>query len=202
MASSDTVDVDLSGYKDRMGERVMPGRYLVVVEDTESDVSAQGNTMINVWLKVVRGEFSGSVILERLILMDKTLFRVVGFMQAIGLPTPKKKLRVNIRSWVGKSLEVDVDDAEPYMGRIKSQVTGYMSVRREAGTDGQVDAGDLDGLEEFSSDTTENPAQEEPPYGHPAPSSAEDVKSKLADQADTEDLEEAEDEIDLDKIEL
>jgi hypothetical protein len=171
-----------------MGERVMPGRYLVVVEDTESDVSAQGNTMINVWLKVVRGEFSGSVILERLILMDKTLFRVVGFMQAIGLPTPKKKLRVNIRSWVGKALEVDVDDAEPYMGRIKSQVTGYMSARREADTNGQADAGDLDGLDEFASDTTENPVQQQ--------------SAKLADQADVEDVVEEDEEIDLDKIEL
>lgn len=128
---TDNVNIDLSNYKDRVGSRVTPGRYRVFVEDAEPDKAKSGNTMINLWLRIQGGEFEGATIVDRLVLTEKSLFRVVGFMQAIGLPTPKKRLQVNVRSWVGKVLEIDVEDGDPYNGRVKSEVRGYNRIAKK-----------------------------------------------------------------------
>lgn len=127
-------EIDLTKFKDRVGNRVNPGRYRVVVEDAEQDTAKSGNTMINLWLKVVGGEFDGAVIVDRLVLTENSLFRVVGFMQAIGMPTPKKRLQVNLQTqFVGRALDVDVEDGEPYNGRVKSEVRGYLRITKGEG---------------------------------------------------------------------
>ena len=143
---SDQINIDLSNYKDKVGTRVTPGRYRVVVEDCEPDKSAAGNAMINMWYRIQGGEFDGATVVDRLVLTEKSLFRVVGFMQAIGLPTPKKKLSVNIRQWVGKSLDLDIDDGDPYNGRVKSEVRGYNRIPGAAkSAEDMPDLGDLEG---------------------------------------------------------
>lgn len=122
---SDNVNIDLSNYKEKMSATVAPGRYKVVVEDAENDVARSGNKMINLWLKIQGGDFDGSTIVDRLVLSEKSLFRVVGFMNAIGMPTPKKKIQVNLRQFTGKTLFIDIEDGEPYNGRVRSEVRGY-----------------------------------------------------------------------------
>lgn len=122
---TDELVLDLSNYKDRVGSRVAPGSYRVQVEDAELTESSNKNPMVNLWLTIMEGEFQGQTVTDRLVLTEKSLFRVVGFMQGIGLPTPKRKLKLNIRQFVGKVLDVDIDDGEPYNGRIRSEVRGY-----------------------------------------------------------------------------
>lgn len=146
---SETLNIDLSNYKDRVGSRVQPGRYKVIVEDAEQDTARSGNTMINLWFRIQGGDFNDATIVDRLVLTEKSLFRVVGFMQAIGLPTPKKKLQINLRNFIGKPLEIDVEDGEPYNGRVKSEVRGY---NRATGSAKKAEStgGDFDGVEEAS----------------------------------------------------
>jgi len=143
MSSGTNFVLDLTGYKDRVGARVEPGRYRVVVDDCEMDKSKAGNPMVNVWLRIVGGDFNGAVITDRLTITEKALFRIVGFMQAIGLPTPKKRLQVDLRQFMGKTLDVDVEDGDPYNGRIKSEIRGYLRVAGAAST---VDTTDVDDL--------------------------------------------------------
>lgn len=162
---SDDITLDFSNYKDRVGGRVTPGRYTVTVEDTEADKSNAGNVMINVWLRVTGGEFDGTTIIDRLTQTEKALFRTVNFMQALGLPTPHKRLKVNIRSWVGRRLEVDVEDGEPYLGRVKSEVRGYNKLPKGAG--GGPTVADLDGLDEFNPDSPVDPGPAAPPMEDP-----------------------------------
>jgi hypothetical protein len=188
---SDNVDVDLSNYKDRVGQRVLEGRYRVLVEDAETDTARSGNTMINLWLRIVGGEFDGATIVDRLVLTDKSLFRVVGFMQAIGMATPKKKLRVNVRQFVGKQLDIDVEDGDPYNGRIKSEVRGYFRIEgKGAGTgvsDIPLTEEELEaGLDEFKADEEREAAK---------------VNAGSNSVAETEG-EPATEEVDLDKLDL
>lgn len=124
--------VDLTNYKERVGARVEPGRYRVIVDDTEMDQSKAGNQMINVWFRILDGEFEGKTITDRLTLTEKALFRVVGFMSAIGLPTPKKRLQLNLRKFNGQILEIEVRDGEPYNGRVKSEVADYYRASKKA----------------------------------------------------------------------
>lgn len=159
---SDDLIIDLSNYKDRVGSRVAPGRYRVQVEDAEQDKSAAGNTMINLWLRVSDGgPEDGQTIVDRLVLTEKSLFRVVGFMQAIGLPTPKKRLKLNVRQFIGKVLVVDVEDGDPYNGRVKSEVRGYLRVAKSEQA-GEADLDDLADVGEEPAPLSTPSASEEP----------------------------------------
>ncbi len=126
--TADTVVIDLSNYKDRNGAHVPEGNYRVIVEDAEQSKAKTGNVMITVWLRIVGGEFDGETIVDRLTLTEKSLFRVVGFLQAIGIKTPRSRLRVPIDALKGKTLDVEAVDGEPYMNRVKSEVRSYMRV--------------------------------------------------------------------------
>lgn len=141
------ITIDLSNYRDRVGGRIEPGRYRVVVEDAWEDKSNAGNTMITMNLRVSDGgEFDGTSVIDRLVLSEKSLFRVVGFMQAIGLPTPKRKLQVNLSRFIGQTLEIDVEDGDPYNGRVKSEVRAYYKVPKAQQSE-SADLEDLDALD-------------------------------------------------------
>lgn len=148
--SDDTLVIDLSNYKDRVGSRVPEGPYRVQVEDAESTTSSTNNPMVNLWLRIVGGEFDGQTITDRLVMTDKSLFRVVGFLQAINIPTPKQQIKINLRQIIGRYLEVDVADGQPYNGRVRSEVRGYNRVVTSGG--GDV-ADEFEGLSEFASVT-------------------------------------------------
>lgn len=151
------VTIDLSNYKDRVGSRVAPGRYRVIVEDADLSQSSAGNSMITTTLRVIgHDEFDGANIIDRLVLTDKSLFRVVGFMQAIGLPTPKKKMRLNLQRFIGQQLEIDVEDGEPYNGRVKSEVRSYYKVPK--GSSIQQDDSDVADLDDLEAIEEESPA--------------------------------------------
>ena len=121
--------IDLSNYKDTSSARVPEGRYRVVVDDVETDTAAKtGNTVIKVWLRILGGTQDGEVIIDRLTITPKAMFRVVGFMQGIGIPTPKKRLALDLRSFLHRQVDVDVEDDEPYNGRIKSRIARYIRI--------------------------------------------------------------------------
>jgi len=123
------ITIDLRNYRNNFGDRVNPGRYLVAVDYVRDDGnSAKGNPMIIVLFRVIGGEFDGATIADRLILSEKSLWRVVEFLQALGIKTPRQRLEFDINSWVGKRLEIDADDGEPFRGKIKSEVRGYLKL--------------------------------------------------------------------------
>lgn len=124
------VTIDLSNFKDRVGSRVKPDTYRVVVDDAELDTARSGNQMINLWFRIVGGDFDGATIVDRLVLTEKSMFRVVAFMQALGMKTPKKRLQLNLEKFKGQKLEITVEDGDPYNGRVKSEVRGYARVAK------------------------------------------------------------------------
>lgn len=122
------LNVNLTDYKERFGQTVPPGRYTVVVDDLEQTTSKAGNPMVNLWFRIVEGPHDGATIVDRVTVTEKALFRVVAFMQAIGQPTPRRNLQINLNTWLGKRLQVDVEDGEPYNGRVRSEVRGYLRI--------------------------------------------------------------------------
>lgn len=126
MAAENKVFIDLTNYRENVSSRVQPGDYLVIVDHAEYDKARSGAMMITLWYRILNGEFEGAEIIDRLVQTERAMFRTVGFMQAIGMPTPKKKLQINLSQFIGKKLVVTLDDGEPYNGRISSEVRGYM----------------------------------------------------------------------------
>lgn len=168
--------IDLSNYKDTSSARVPEGRYRVVVDDVETDTAAKtGNTVIKVWLRILGGAQDGEVIIDRLTITPKAMFRVVGFMQGIGIPTPKKRLAIDLRSFLHRQVDVDVEDDEPYNGRIKSRIARYIRIAQPK-------------AEEAAEDDLEAAAEK------PAKPSSDAKKAEAAaivQDADTEDMEPA-----------
>lgn len=194
--------IDLSNYKDRLGSRVKPDRYRVVVEDAEAAESAAKNPMVNLWFKIIGGEFDGMTVTDRLVLTEKSLFRVVGFMQAISLPTPKQKIRINPRQFVGKTLEIDVEDGEPYNGRVRSEVRAYYKIAGANKAPAEA-SDDFEGLEEFTAPSTSDKVADLPETAPAAPAQVaqpSEVEKAIAAESATSD--DADDLPDLDSINL
>lgn len=130
------ITIPLSNYKSN-GERVPEGRYSVVIDDLEmTETSGQGGKpkkpMLNVWFRITGGEYEDSVLKDRFVLQDNALFRIVMLMQALGMKTPKKDLRIPAERFMGKRLEIDVKDGEPFRGRVNSEVVDYIKATAPA----------------------------------------------------------------------
>ena len=165
MANSN-ITIDLTNYKDRVGSRVPEGTYKVVVDDVEPDTAKSGNPMVNVWFRIHGGDYDGQTITDRLVLTEKSMFRVVGFLQALGIKTPKKRLSLDISKFVGRSMEITVRDGDPYNGRVKSEVSGYARITEKAEKQSTADIDDVeepaDAPEELEAEAPEAPAPAAP----------------------------------------
>ena len=164
--------IDLSNYKDSGNVRIPEGRYRAIVDDVDLDKSRAGNTMIKVWMRVLGGEHDGAVILDRLTLTDKAMFRVVGFMQGIGIKTPKKKLQINLKTFLKRQADIEVVDGEPYNGRIRSEIAQYIRIAQPKAEESSED--DLDALEAATED--------EAPAAKPAKASPAEEVSEDSDE--------------------
>lgn len=181
------VTIDLSDYKDTVGGRVEPGRYRVIVEDADLSKSKAGNQMIVLGLKIIAPgtEADGATIVDRLTQTSGALFRTVNFMQALGMPTPRKRLQINLSKFTGKVVMVDVEDGDEYQGRVKSEVRGYYKVTGGSSTEEAADLEDAD-TEDIEREIAQAP---EPKKGKKG------KKAKAKDEAVDEDL-------DLDDLDL
>lgn len=164
--------IDLSNYKDSGNVRIPEGRYRAIVDDVDLDKSRAGNTMIKVWMRVLGGEHDGAIILDRLTLTDKAMFRVVGFMQGIGIKTPKKKLQINLKTFLKRQADIEVVDGEPYNGRIRSEIAQYIRIAQPKAEEAPED--DLDALEAATED--------EAPAAKPAKASPAEEVSEDSDE--------------------
>lgn len=190
MAPLDNFVVDLTNYKERFGSKVPEGTYRVKVDDAELDTSKAGNQMINLWLAIQGGDYDGVIITDRVTLSDKAMFRVVAFLNAIGLSTKKQKHALSLRHIIGKVLEVTVEDGEPYGGNIRSEVRQYA---RPSAAVSAVQSEDLDddfgaeledeGEPAQAPDTT--PVAEEQP-----PSVVKVTSSQVDDEVNLDDIDE------------
>lgn len=119
-------NLDLSGYRPMVSDTVPDGRYLAMVEDYDFSKSKSGNDMFTIWVRIVTGPHAGNVIIDRLVTQGKGLFKIVGFMNGLGLPTPKRRLSVNPEQWKNRKVYIDTGMSEPYRGRpATSQIDGY-----------------------------------------------------------------------------
>jgi Protein of unknown function (DUF669). len=188
--------IDLSNYKDSGNVRIPEGRYRAIVDDVDLDKSRAGNTMIKVWMRVLGGEHDGAIILDRLTLTDKAMFRVVGFMQGIGIKTPKKKLQINLKTFLKRQADIEVVDGEPYNGRIRSEIAQYIRIAQPKAEESSED--DLDALEAATED--EAPAAK-PAKASPAEEVSEDSDENPWDAGDDSDSVDVDD-LSIDDLDL
>lgn len=185
MASTNVV-IDLTNFKDRVGSRVPEGTYKVIIDDVEPDTAKSGNPMVNVWFRIHGGDYDGQTITDRLVLTEKSMFRVVGFLQALGIKTPKKRLSIDISKFVGRSMEITVRDGDPYNGRVKSEVSGYARITEKAAKASEADIDDVE--EPAEEPEAEAPAEEAKPAPAQAAAAAEESDDDSQGEVDLDDL--------------
>lgn len=122
------ITIDLTNYRERRSAYVDPGKYRVQVEDAELTETKKKDPMVVLYLRIMGGEFDGQTIIDRMTLTERAMFRIVGFMQALGLPTPKKKFRVDISKFVGRTIDVMIREEDPYNGQPRSGVDQYLTI--------------------------------------------------------------------------
>ena len=140
--------IDLTNFKDRTSARVPEGEYLVNVEDLEMGQTKKGDPMLTVYLKIVGGDQDGLNLVDRLTLSERAMFRVVGFLQGLGIKTPKKRIQVDPARIIGKKVRVEVADGEPYNGQVRSEIRSYIRVAKAAApTAEEADIDDIEATE-------------------------------------------------------
>lgn len=160
--------LDLSGYKEKVSARLPEGSYTVTIQDIEATKARTGSQGFEMWLVVAEGEYAGATLIDRFYHTDPegkpsgAIFRIVNLMQAVGLPTPKKRLALDTGLFLGKRVQVEVEDGQPYEGRVKSEITSYF--RSSGGAEAADEATDL---EDLAAEAEETPA----PAATPAPAS-------------------------------
>lgn len=134
----DAFEVDLVGYEDNRSAKIAPGEYIAVVDKATKGLSKEaGNTMITLSFRIVSGDYQGSKLIDRLVMIDTARWKTVAFLQAIGIPTPEgRKIRIQFSQILGRKLKITVAEGKPYNGRTKSEVMEYN--RYAPSTDGAV----------------------------------------------------------------
>lgn len=131
----DSMDLDLTGYLDKRGALVPPGEYDVVIHAAEKDISANNNVMFNLYLRILTpGEFQKMTISDRVTITDKSLWRAVSLLKAVGIATPTARFSVPLRTLEGKRLRVRVEDGDEYKGTRRSEVRDYLPVSAQMAT--------------------------------------------------------------------
>ena len=185
--------IDLTNYRDRTGSRVPEGDYIVSVEDIEIGESRKGDVMWTVYLSIVGGEYDGQTLVDRLTHTERALFRVVGFLQGMGVKIQRKRIRVDTARLVGKKVKVQVSDGEPYNGTVRSEIRGYERFVSKASQTDDVD--ELDDIADDVAEETPAPAKKAK-KSKPAPEPVDEMDDE--DTPETSD----DDEIDLDDIDV
>ena len=137
MADKYKIQVDFSQATDSGRVRVDPGKYPVEVANAKVETSKAGNEMIVVYYRFLDGPAEGRTIRDNFVLLPQSLWVLRNFLESIGLNVPGKKVPLDVRKFKGRKLVIEVSDAEPYNGRVSSEVDDYLPA--DADTSGSLD---------------------------------------------------------------
>jgi len=124
-----TVVVDFSDTESRGGKRsgrsahLPEGDYAAKCIEAKLDKSSEKETPgVFVTYEISKGEYKGKRVRDALWLTDKSLWRVRQTLEAMGIDVPSKRVKINPKSMVGKTVAITLEDEE-YENRVRSRVT-------------------------------------------------------------------------------
>jgi len=185
-SSGDSVKVDFSKVKDGGRTRLPEGNYRLKVLSVKQDEAQSGNPMLVWTFAIVGGKHDGKKIVDRTMLLPKSLWVLRNLMEAMGLKVPKKMVELPLKKFKGKELGAAIVDGEEYNNRVSSEVGDYITLDALEEEDEEED----DDFEDDEDDEDEDDLDEE-----------EDDLDEDEDD-DDEDEDEDDDEEDLEELEL
>lgn len=175
---SNVIDVDFTGVE--AGGRVTPeGEYVAEVVSVEGKRSEADKPYLAWTLKVVGdANHEGNRLYYNTSLQKQALWNLRQFLEAMGIETQGGAMQLDLKSYVGLQLGVEVD-IEEYKGKEKSRIVDVFVL-----TDDEDE--DEDGDEETEDEETSTDEEDE----------EEDEEESDEESADSEDEDEDEDEED------
>lgn len=125
------VTVDLTGVESF--QRCSEGIHTVKVATAEVKQSQGGNDMIVVAFEVTKGVDKGSRVYENFPLVDSALWKLKGFLVAIGMKADGK-VSVDLDKLIGKVCNINVIHEE-YEGKLRARCESIMKFAAEASDD-------------------------------------------------------------------
>lgn len=162
--------IDLTNYRDRFGAKLPEGDYVLTLEELEQGETSKEpkRPMWTIYYRVVGGEYDGATVIDRITISDKTMFLVVGFLGAMGVKTPRKRLSVDPQRFVGRKVGAVIGDGNPFNGQVRSEVKSYYRLAQPA-------SAEVSDLEDSFDGPEEVPAQDVAPAAAPAPAAVDTV---------------------------
>lgn len=200
--ASDGFYINASNYKDYTSAHLPEGEYHVRLIDLElTETKKNSDPMVNAFFTVVGGPYNDSPLIDRWVLTDKTLFRVVPALRALGLKVEKRNMQIPFKLLLGRMVVVRVSDGEPYNGDVKSEIRSYAPTATFKGYDflsapveeknaSNASGGSIEDEEEVdSTDASDSPPWEADEATDPTAetATAEDASAVQADATDVPD---------------
>jgi hypothetical protein len=134
-AAAGTVRVNFKDVESR--KTPAEGDYIVEVLEATSEKGPSGD-MIKFTLEVAKGEFKGSKLWFYCPLAENSLWKLHGFLEALGEDVPSDEMDLDLSELVGKQC-VGILTHETYKGRKQAKMTDFDSVDNYSGKDGDDD---------------------------------------------------------------
>lgn len=171
------------------GVRVPENDYAAKIVKAKFERSSEKDTPgIIVTLKITEGKHSGKKIVDRLWITEKSYWRIRELLESIGVTVPKSVVKLPLKKLIGKELGITVVDDDPYKGKIRSTIAGYIDLEtlNEADEDEDDEEDDIDDEDEEDSDDDDE--------------DDDDEDDEDDDDDDDDDEDEDLDELDLDDL--
>ena len=167
--------------------RCPEGEHLVKVKKAEmGTVQGSGDDCIKVVFEVVKGSGKGCNVFETFSLSEKALWKLKGFLTAIGMKADGK-FQLDLDKIEGKLCMIDVIHEE-YNGQKRAKISDYL---KQSSDD---DEDDVDEEEDEDDDDEDDEEEEEPKPKKSSASGKSKEKSEPEPDDDDEDEDEDEDE--------
>jgi hypothetical protein len=123
------ITVDMSKATGGGRLRVPEGDYAAKVLNAKYGTSeASGNPMVTVQFVGTKGKIKNKEFRDYFVLTDKSLWKLRGFMEALGMDVPKRKLKIDLDRFTGKKVGVTIGDDEDQNSKPVSRPQDYIDV--------------------------------------------------------------------------
>ena len=123
-----TVEVDFTDASTGGGRlRVPEGDYPFMVKEVKQDTSKNNNSMLVITFTGLEGRVKGKTIKDYFVLSKESLWKLRGFMEALGIDTPSSRTKIDIDEFNKKKVGVTLSDDE-YDGKISSKPSDYIPI--------------------------------------------------------------------------
>jgi len=131
------VKIDFTGVESFV--KAEEGQHVAKLIEIAEKVSSGGNDMLEAKFEITKGNSTGAIVYENFVLAQKSLFKLKGYLEAIGKKADGK-LQIDIDNLIGATCIIEVVHEE-YNGSMKAKVNGYkkLAVQEEPDEDDFAD---------------------------------------------------------------